>query len=151
MATSKTLTPTNVTIQIPEFTDQPDQRVNSNCLDKEADAINALNTQINPSSFSTSGLTFSSCTFSRGGYVIVGTLVIVNIEFKTSASIAQYADMVTGLPKAKVNGTGTGGGFPVSYGANCAIDSDANSQKIISATALNSGTTCRMFTIYIKN
>lgn len=46
MATSKVLAPTNVTIQIPEFTDQPDQRVNSNCLDKEADAINALNTQI---------------------------------------------------------------------------------------------------------
>ena len=46
MATSKTLTPTNVTIQIPEFTDQPDQRVNSNCIDKEADAINALNAQI---------------------------------------------------------------------------------------------------------
>lgn len=46
MATSKTLTPTNVTIQIPEFTDQPDQRVNSNCIDKEADAINALNTQL---------------------------------------------------------------------------------------------------------
>lgn len=42
MATSKTLTPTNVTISIPEFTDQPDQRVNSNCIDKEADAINAL-------------------------------------------------------------------------------------------------------------
>ena len=46
MATSKTLTPTNVTIQIPEFTDQPDQRVNSNCIDKEADAINALNNNI---------------------------------------------------------------------------------------------------------
>ncbi len=46
MATSKTLTPTNVTIFIPEFTDQPDQRVNSNCIDKEADAINALNTAI---------------------------------------------------------------------------------------------------------
>lgn len=45
MATSKLLKPTNVTIQIPEFTDQPDQRVNSNCLDKEADAINALNDQ----------------------------------------------------------------------------------------------------------
>lgn len=42
MATNKTLTPTNVTISIPEFTDQPDQRVNSNCIDKEADAINAL-------------------------------------------------------------------------------------------------------------
>ena len=46
MATSKTLTPTNVTIQIPDFTDQPDQRVNSNCIDKEADAINSLNTAI---------------------------------------------------------------------------------------------------------
>lgn len=42
MATSKLLKPTNVTISIPEFTDQPDQRVNSNGLDKEADAINAL-------------------------------------------------------------------------------------------------------------
>lgn len=47
MATSKTLTPTGVTIQIPEFTDQPDQRVNSNCIDKEADAINSLNNNIN--------------------------------------------------------------------------------------------------------
>lgn len=45
MATSKTLTPTNVTISIPEFTDQPDQRVNSNCIDKEADAINKINTE----------------------------------------------------------------------------------------------------------
>lgn len=45
MATSKTLTPTNVTIYIPEFTDQPDQRVNSNCIDKEADAINALDSR----------------------------------------------------------------------------------------------------------
>lgn len=42
MATSKLLKPTNVTISIPEFTDQPDQRVNSNCIDKEADAINTL-------------------------------------------------------------------------------------------------------------
>ena len=46
MATSKLLKPTNVTISIPEFTDQPDQRVNSNCIDKEADAINTLSEQI---------------------------------------------------------------------------------------------------------
>ena len=46
MATSKTLTPTNVTIQIPDFTDRPDQRVTNNCIDKEADAINALNGNI---------------------------------------------------------------------------------------------------------
>ena len=46
MATSKTLTPTNVTIQIPAFTDKPDQRANSNCVDKEADAINALDSKL---------------------------------------------------------------------------------------------------------
>lgn len=43
MATSKTLAPTNVTISIPAMTDQPDASVFSNCVDKEADAINALN------------------------------------------------------------------------------------------------------------
>lgn len=44
MATSKTLSPTGVAISIPGFTDAPDQRVNSNCIDKEADAINSLQT-----------------------------------------------------------------------------------------------------------
>lgn len=43
MASSKTLTPTNVTISIPAMTDVPDASVFSNCVDKEADAINALN------------------------------------------------------------------------------------------------------------
>ncbi len=46
MATSKTLQPTNVTIQIPAMTDQPDASVFSNCIDKEADAINELNSQL---------------------------------------------------------------------------------------------------------
>lgn len=45
MATSKTLAPTNVTISIPAMTDAPDASVFSNCVDKEADAINALNSQ----------------------------------------------------------------------------------------------------------
>ena len=83
MATSKTLTPTNVTIQIPEFTDQPDQRVNSNCLDKEADAINALNTQI------TNAVKVGTFTFTPNGSVIgssgtickkFGKLCIFNIN-----------------------------------------------------------------------
>lgn len=46
MATSKTLAPTNVTISIPAMTDAPDASVFSNCVDKEADAINALNSQM---------------------------------------------------------------------------------------------------------
>ena len=46
MATSKLIKPTNVTVSIPEFTDQPDQRVNSNCIDKIIDGVNSLNDQI---------------------------------------------------------------------------------------------------------
>ena len=46
MATSKTLAPTNVTISIPAMTDQPSASVLANCADKEADAINALNSQL---------------------------------------------------------------------------------------------------------
>ena len=46
MATSKTLNPTNVSISIPALGDVPDASVFSNCVDKEADAINALNSQL---------------------------------------------------------------------------------------------------------
>ena len=55
MATTKTLKPTNVTISIPAFTDQPDQRVNSNCIDKEADAINSLSEHNTTYELTTSG------------------------------------------------------------------------------------------------
>ena len=47
MATSKTLAPTNVTISIPAMTDAPNASVLSNCIDKEADAINTLNSKLN--------------------------------------------------------------------------------------------------------
>ena len=46
MATSKTLTPTNVTIQIPAMADLPDASVFSNCVDKLGDAVNALNSKL---------------------------------------------------------------------------------------------------------
>ena len=46
MATSKTLAPTKVTISIPSMTDAPNASVLANCADKEADAINALNSQL---------------------------------------------------------------------------------------------------------
>ena len=46
MATNKTLNPTGVTIAIPAMADKPDASVFSNCIDKEADAINTLNSNI---------------------------------------------------------------------------------------------------------
>ena len=81
MATSKTLAPTNVTISIPAMTDQPDASVFSNCVDKEADAINALNSNINnivktktqSITLDSSGAWGSWATdIDMGGYVLVG-------------------------------------------------------------------------------
>ena len=42
MATSKTIKPTNVSVNIPAMTDAPDQSVNSNCIDKIIDGVNSL-------------------------------------------------------------------------------------------------------------
>ena len=46
MATTKTLTPTNQTISIPELSDSPDMSVPAEAISKEADAINALSEHI---------------------------------------------------------------------------------------------------------
>ena len=83
MATSKTLAPTNVTISIPAMADAPDASVFSNCVDKEADAINALNSQIgtivtgdgNSQSVTIPNATPTSCnqlTLSKGVWLIIG-------------------------------------------------------------------------------
>lgn len=72
MATSKTLTPTNVTISIPAMTDSPDASVFSNCVDKEADAINALNSKITNSNMTTLSADGLECTYIvRSGFCYV--------------------------------------------------------------------------------
>ena len=81
MATSKTLTPTNVTISIPEMTDQPNASVFSNCVDKEADAINALSYQIN--NIKTTSL-LTDIVFERVGKVVV--MSIGSGSYKTDSS-----------------------------------------------------------------
>lgn len=119
MATSKTLTPTNVTIQIPEFTDQPDQRVNSNCIDKEADAINALNTNItnnnaldtwaNHTTVTPSGATSydNGCyVFKRGAFAILR----LNVSGLTANTRTKIATLPTGYkPIENINLWGFGG------------------------------------------
>lgn len=84
MATSKTLTPTNVTIQIPDFTDQPDQRVNSNCIDKEADAINALNGKISD----LNNMKFASWVRASGGQDVINCSAFVLFGCKNSSDQA---------------------------------------------------------------
>ena len=88
MATSKLLKPTNVTISIPEFTDQPDQRVNSNCIDKEADAINALSEQIAKQPITVTAPT--GMTVSNNHSYKQGNVVCLNFQVSGTISSGTY-------------------------------------------------------------
>ena len=79
MATSKLLKSTNVTISIPEFTDRPDQRVNSNCIDKMADAVNANSEQI-AKLVPVTGVTGFNVI--KGGFFRTGTQVTGAVEIQ---------------------------------------------------------------------
>lgn len=101
MATSKTLTPTNVTIQIPDFTDRPDQRVTNNCVDKEADAINALNGKINTLIVGASNY----CKLPDGTLIVYGSIgqyndgtVDYSITFAQSFVDTNYVVMAQNAP-----------------------------------------------------
>lgn len=87
MATSKTLTPTNVTIQIPAFTEKPDQRVNSNCIDKEADAINALSDQIGNLRHLAPKSIVTGISIANNDTFAIGSVVVCNIRFATTQAI----------------------------------------------------------------
>ena len=105
MATSKLLKPTNVTISIPEFTDQPDQRVNSNGLDKEADAINALSEQIanqttNARSVSLTGATNASGTLKWNR---IGNIVFFYAIITATVANSGVNGMFSGMPASIEN------------------------------------------------
>lgn len=98
MASSKTLTPTNVTISIPAMTDVPDASVFSNCVDKEADAINALNSNLNTVSSST--VTINTTNVNSVNENIVercGKLVILRMQFnfKTMPTVGTAVNIGT--------------------------------------------------------
>ena len=109
MAISKTLTPTNVTIQIPDFTDRPDQRANSNCIDKEADAINALNAQI-ATLFKWVSCSGKIGALSAGAYGYVEVQYIVPAGYKT-----------TGIATIGLGHPGASGGLSLVFGVSQGI------------------------------
>lgn len=55
MATSKTLAPTGVTVQVPAMTDAPDMAVPANAIDKTIDAVNALDSKTGNIDWATKG------------------------------------------------------------------------------------------------
>lgn len=96
MATSKTLAPTNVTISIPAMTDQPDASVFSNCVDKEADAINALNSKLTT-------VVDNSLTPGTGITIVmqrklkIGKMVTYNLAITTTEQIQTGTPLVSGF------------------------------------------------------
>ena len=149
MATSKTLTPTNVTIQIPEFTDQPDQRVNSNCIDKEADAINALNTAVANSQVFTPLFSGSTATVGEEktlsesifNYNFVLLTFLTNAEWKT---IFVPTAFITASPtgtvfECTISASGTSGQttYPLAYNSTIAVRFTANNKITVTASWYN--------------
>lgn len=91
MATSKTLTPTNVTIQIPAMTDAPDQSVNSNCIDKLGDAVNALNSHLTPQY----GVIITDVQYEICANVV--TIYLNGVTVTDSTGWKKLADLPSGL------------------------------------------------------
>lgn len=91
MATSKTLAPTNVTISIPAMTDAPDASVFSNCVDKEADAINALNSQLT----SQYGVVITDVQYEICANVV--TVYLNGVTVTDSTGWTKLADLPSGL------------------------------------------------------
>ena len=104
MATNKTLSPTNVTIAIPAMGDAPDASVFSNCIDKEADAINTLNSQITVATKSNATANTTYCS-SVPPYVKMGKICIISGDAVVTDAIPSNNVYVlgTGYPSPQVH------------------------------------------------
>ena len=86
--TTKTLAPTNQTITIPDMTERPNASVLTDAISKEADAINALNSNIATSGVTTPTLTNVE-TGSNAKYWKAGNVVTVYYDITPSIASQQ--------------------------------------------------------------
>ena len=64
-------------------------------------AINELKsdlTELQPTSYSTQGLSSSNATIDGGGYFKIGKVVFVNIKITANSNIGNWTNILTGLP-----------------------------------------------------
>ena len=54
---------------------------------------------LNPTAYSTTGLSYTNCSYVAGGYCKIGSLVIVNMRITVTGAIANGTDFITGFPK----------------------------------------------------
>ena len=95
--TTKTLTPTNQTITLPDMTERPDASVLVDGIGKDADAINALSDQMEPLSVTVTKSEYVSSN-SAVSCVKVGKIVIVNININILSTMPDSGVIASGLP-----------------------------------------------------
>lgn len=54
---------------------------------------------LTPMAYSTTGLSYTNCTYVAGGYCKIGSLVIVNMRITITGAIATSVVFITGFPK----------------------------------------------------
>lgn len=62
--------------------------------------ISQLNSSLTNNIFTTNGLTFSNCTFVRGGFCRIGNIILVEMRVRFTSEIPQWSAFVNGLPSA---------------------------------------------------
>ena len=89
--TTKTLTPTNQTVTLPDMTERPNASVLVDGIGKEADAINALSEQItNKAGTGTLSNIHTDVSINKFEYVENDIMAQVYIQFTVSAQIAGW-------------------------------------------------------------
>ena len=64
----------------------------------QSSLVGAVNSLI-PTAYSTTGLSYTNCSYVAGGYCKIGSLVIVNMRITVTGAIANGADFIMGFPK----------------------------------------------------
>lgn len=113
-----------------------------------AGGLNALNSKLTNTGYSTAGLSYSSgVSYSQGGYVFYGNLCVVQLVLSITSNKAMYDQIFAGLPKPIGL---TGGGNPVNAGSsNTALENVTAGLRGFASSAISSGSTVRIFAVYI--
>ena len=129
MATSKTLKPTNVTISIPAMSDRPNQSVNSNCIDKLADAVNNLQDNTTKRNNTGWGTTITAKVQGALALILINNYVLVQLWIPSTndISVLVMAEGTT-FKKTGANGSVTFG--QTSEGTNYTITRDGENVTI---------------------
>ena len=88
------------------LTDAPNLNATSEDLSYDGGAT-SVHDILNPTAYSTTGLTYSGVSLEQGGYIKIGKMVIVNIRVKATTSLTSGTAVVENLPTPLLSGNNT--------------------------------------------